>query len=106
MGLRFWCARCGRSYEVTQSLVGRRVRCRACGHVQPIREPLEPAVTPVPASEAAPILSLDAPALDVPAPSTYTLAPPTETTPAPAAPPLASTAGPPGPRDRPSSSWR
>jgi hypothetical protein len=101
MGLRFWCARCGRSYEVPPSLAGRRVRCRACGHVQPIPEPVEEAETPIPASEAAPILPLDAPA-----PSTYALAPTTATTPAPAAPPLASTAGPPRPHDRPSSSWR
>jgi hypothetical protein len=105
MGLRFWCARCGRSYEVPRSLAGRRVRCRACGHVQPIPQPVEDAEapTPIPAAEVAPILSLGGPA-----PNTYALAPSAVPTPAPApaAPRLAPTEGPHGPRHRPSPSWR
>src|SRR5262245_41615612 len=46
MSLRFWCARCGRTYEVPRALAGRRVRCRACGHVQPIPEPAQPIDAP------------------------------------------------------------
>lgn len=41
MNTRFWCARCGRAYERPRELAGRRARCRSCGHVQTIPEPVE-----------------------------------------------------------------
>lgn len=66
MTTRFWCARCGRSYEVPLSLAGRRVRCRACGHVQTIPAPAEP--TP---ADTRPIVIEPGPVS-----STYDLGPP------------------------------
>jgi Domain of unknown function (DUF5658) len=95
MSLRFWCARCGRTYEVPRSLAGRRVRCRACGHVQPIPAPVDPVGTPVPASTAAP-----SPSPNAPAPSAR--APAAEPEPPPPPPP----ASPRRPSRQPSSSWR
>ena len=90
MTTRFWCARCGRSYEMPRSLAGRRVRCRACGHVQAIPQPAD---VPGPASTE-----------PVPAPSTYALAssPDPQSSSRPAPPLL-----PPAPPRRPkSSSWQ
>lgn len=81
MDMRFWCARCGRSYEVPRRLAGRRVRCRACGHVQPIPEP--------PAG---------------PETSGYALAP--VEGPAPVPPPLTAPVGPSRPRRPQASAWR
>ncbi len=37
--VKFWCARCGRCYTTPQENLGRRARCRACGHVQVIPVP-------------------------------------------------------------------
>lgn len=87
MSLRFWCARCGRSYEVAPAMAGRRVRCRACGHVQPIPEPAE---SPAPAPE----------------PSTYALSPSPMPAPTPALPPPPAPVDSRRPRRDPSPTWR
>src|SRR5262245_42508911 len=92
MTTRFWCARCGRSYEVPGDLIGRRVRCRACGHVQLIPEPARPARAPVAAE----------------GPSTYALAstPPPQPTSAPASPAPPPSHGARRPRRDRSEPWR
>ena len=97
MSMRFWCARCGRSYEVPRALVGRRVRCRACGHVQPIPEPVEPNEMPIAAAPG--------PVPNASAPGTYAPAPAPTRTMEPAARPLRSADAPREPRPGPSSSW-
>lgn len=89
MNMRFWCARCGRSYDVPRRLAGRRVRCRACGHVQAIPEPVGPA--PVEA---------------VRAPSTYALAREGPAAPAPAPPRPPAPESHPRPRRLRTPSWR
>ncbi len=89
MTTRFWCARCGRSDPVPRALTGRRVRCRSCGHVQPILEPAD----------------MPNPALTAPTSSTYALAPvPAPDPPLPPVPP--SSSNPRRPRREESSSWR
>jgi Domain of unknown function (DUF5658) len=40
MTVRFRCARCGQGYAASREQVGRRARCRACGLVQAVPEPL------------------------------------------------------------------
>ncbi len=94
MTTRFWCARCGRSYEMPRSMAGRQVRCRACGHIQPIPEPVGPADGPDPAAtEPAAI------------PSTYPLASSPDQ--GPSAPPSPTLVPPDRPRrPKSSSSWR
>ena len=78
MTMRMWCARCGWLYEVLRTLAGRRVRCRACGHVQRVPEPAVP--LPPPLSEPAPSL---APTSHPDGSDTYAMAP----APSPAPPP-------------------
>jgi hypothetical protein len=41
MPITFHCAACFREFSAPRALVGKRVRCRACGHVQRIEEPAE-----------------------------------------------------------------
>ena len=99
MTTRFWCARCGRAYETPSELAGRRVRCRACGHVQAIPEPVEPAGASGPDWTADP---------DAPGPSTYALAqlPPAKPAPSRPTPPPPPPASPRRtPRDHPAT-WR
>src|SRR5262249_38691172 len=43
MDIRFWCARCGQVHFAPGEHVGKRRRCRACGHVPRIPEPASPA---------------------------------------------------------------
>jgi hypothetical protein len=76
MTTRFWCARCGRSYEVPRALAGRRVRCRACGHVQPIPEPARPANTTAAAPSADPSTYALASVSPPPPPSSPAMTPP------------------------------
>jgi hypothetical protein len=103
MTTRFWCARCGRSYEVPRALAGRRVRCRACGHVQAIPEPVEGIDVSDPTTTTGPI-----PVSTTSDPNTYTLASAPESNPAPLrAPALASPPPPSSARPhRPSRSGR
>lgn len=95
MTTRFWCARCGRAYETPRELAGRRVRCRACGHVQAIPEPADPDGTAAPDPTD-------------PGPSTYSLAqlPPPKPASPPVSPPAPSSPRPQRPRHDPSPSWR
>ena len=55
MSIRFWCARCGRSYLAADEHFGRKVRCKACGYVEPIPDP-----APAPPAEDRPALSVAA----------------------------------------------
>lgn len=47
MRFPFWCPRCGRRYEARRDQVGRRARCRTCGTVQRVPEPLDPPEAPL-----------------------------------------------------------
>ena len=41
MADQFWCARCGQIYTLRPEMVGRQSRCRVCGLVQRVPEPLD-----------------------------------------------------------------
>ena len=42
MNVNFWCARCGQAYSAPREMAARRARCRVCGLVQRVPEPLAP----------------------------------------------------------------
>jgi Domain of unknown function (DUF5658) len=46
MSINFACARCFREYSAPRAFVGKRARCRICGHVQRIVDPDGPPIDP------------------------------------------------------------
>jgi Domain of unknown function (DUF5658) len=50
--LKIWCARCGQAYELSPGLAAKRVKCKVCGHIQPIpKQRVYDVLEPVEASE-------------------------------------------------------
>jgi hypothetical protein len=48
MSIRFRCEACDCTYELKPQLAGRRVRCKLCGHVQRVAEPIGMPTAPSP----------------------------------------------------------